>query len=200
MGRFAAGLLAWSLLGACAPAEPTTDDQALATNVAGVIKALDQFKAPLAGVDAKALAAAIAKADGAKLQVLLDPHALVVVSINPEARVKAARGEGPAVLRQGRPVPLLVKVVNEAGVTARLRAHSPQAVAAGGFLEVKVHGDPPLSANLSGRPVEYALLLVTSTQAGRREATLAFDAGQGTQDLGFRGEVPTLFTVRPAGE
>ena len=28
-----------------------------------------------------------------------------------------------------------------------------------------------------------------------REATLRFDVGQGSQDLGFRGEVPVLFTV-----
>ena len=34
--------------------------------------------------------------------------------------------------------------------------------------------------------------------AGKREATVGFDIGQGTQDLGFRAEVPILFTVRPA--
>jgi hypothetical protein len=34
-------------------------------------------------------------------------------------------------------------------------------------------------------------------EAGKREATLKFDVGQGTQDLGFRAEVPVLFTVRP---
>jgi hypothetical protein len=37
---------------------------------------------------------------------------------------------------------------------------------------------------------------LTPAQSGKREATLAFDAGQGTQDLGFRAEVPVLFTVR----
>ena len=50
----------------------------------------------------------------------------------------------------------------------------------------------------SGRPVEYAILLVTSREAGRRESTIGFDVGQGTQDLGFRGEVPVLFRVRTA--
>jgi hypothetical protein len=30
------------------------------------------------------------------------------------------------------------------------------------------------------------------------EASLAFDVGQGTQDLGFRNEVPILFRL-PAG-
>ena len=46
--------------------------------------------------------------------------------------------------------------------------------------------------------MEYVLLLITSSEAGHREATLAFDVGQGTQDLGFRGEAPVLFDVRPA--
>ena len=51
---------------------------------------------------------------------------------------------------------------------------------------------------LSGLEVEYALALIYSSEAGRREATIAFDVGQGTQDLGFRAEVPVLFTVKPA--
>jgi hypothetical protein len=40
------------------------------------------------------------------------------------------------------------------------------------------------------------LLRLKALEAGKREATLKFDAGQGTQDLGFRAEVPVLFTVR----
>ena len=54
-----------------------------------------------------------------------------------------------------------------------------------------------LGKTLSGQPVEYVLLRLTARQAGKREATLMFDVGQGTQDLGFRNEVPILFTVRP---
>jgi hypothetical protein len=55
-----------------------------------------------------------------------------------------------------------------------------------------------MTPNLSGLKVEYALALIHSSESGKREATLSFDVGQGTQDLGFRGEVPILFTVRPA--
>ena len=57
---------------------------------------------------------------------------------------------------------------------------------------------PPMTANLSGLEVEYALALIYSSEAGRREATMTFDVGQGTQDLGFRAEVPVLFDVKPA--
>jgi hypothetical protein len=56
----------------------------------------------------------------------------------------------------------------------------------------------PMTSNLSGLDVEYAVALIYSSESGRREATIAFDLGQGTQDLGFRAEVPVLFTIRPA--
>jgi hypothetical protein len=46
--------------------------------------------------------------------------------------------------------------------------------------------------------IEYAIALITSSEAGKREVTLAFDVGQGTQDLGFRAEVPVLFDIQPA--
>src|SRR5262249_7269066 len=67
----------------------------------------------------------------------------------------------------------------------------------GRFLQVEMFTTSPMTANLSGLKVEYALALVYSSESGKREATLTFDASQGTQDLGFRGEVPVLFDVRP---
>jgi hypothetical protein len=191
-----AGMGLWVLLGVFATAAAPTDD-ALAANVSAVLKALEQQKTP-AAVDGKELKSALANPDANRLQELLDPHVLLMVSINPESRVKVARGEAPAQLRQGQAVPVLIKVVNEAGVTAVLRPTSPQADANAKdrLLELKMHTDKSLAASLSGRPVEYVILLLTSREAGRREATIGFDVGQGTQDLGFRGEVPVLFTIR----
>ena len=51
---------------------------------------------------------------------------LLAVHINPEARVKVARGPAPAVLQQAGYTPVLVKVVNESRGTPRLRIGSPQ--------------------------------------------------------------------------
>ena len=48
---------------------------------------------------------------------------------------------------------------------------------------------------LGGQKLEYAVLTLRAEESGKREATLKFDAGQGTQDLGFRAEVPILFRV-----
>jgi hypothetical protein len=136
----------------------------------------------------------------AAIQKLLDPHCLVGVHINPESRVKAARGPRKAALVLGRTSWVLVKVHNEAGITHALSASSAQAIRpgkkdSGRWIEVSVVNAAPFSRTLSGRRLEYRVLRLTAHQSGKREATLAFDAGQGTEDLGFRAEVPILFSV-----
>ena len=46
--------------------------------------------------------------------------------------------------------------------------------------------------------MEYRIALLYSRDSGKREATLSFNVGQGTQDLGFRSDVPILFDCKPA--
>src|SRR5262249_33961642 len=152
-------------------------------------------------------------------------HALFIVELNPESRVKVRRGPEKAMLQQGGYVPVIVKVVNLSTVTKELRISSPQAgqVYAGmtplsakrmqreslreleakaaqtnQSLDVEMWSRQPMTAPLSGLRVEYALALFHSRDAGQREATVAFDVGGTTQDLGFRAEVPVLFEIRPA--
>jgi hypothetical protein len=169
------------------------------------IKKLDVPLPPATVKDLERLLAAEPKEPAAVVhaaQKLLDAHCLIRVTINPESRVKAARGPTAADLVRDRPCFVLVKVHNEAGVTHALKVQGPQLIAQGkddkdGWLEAEIYGGPPLGKTLSGQPVEYVLLRLTARQAGKREATLMFDVGQGTQDLGFRNEVPILFTVRP---
>jgi hypothetical protein len=187
------------------------EGQPLAANVQRIVEALQFLGAPLSAETTQAVQAAVEARDARKLQQLLDPHVLVVVTINPESRVKAARGPAPANLQQAGFVPAIVKVVNDSTVTMPLRINSPQAglVYSGGaagnkpsgkgrFLQVEMFTSPPLTGRLSGLKAEYQLALISSSEAGKREATLAFDVGQGTQDLGFRAEVPILFDVKPA--
>jgi len=211
-----------ALCAAVAESPPVLDveGQPLAANAERLVQALEFLGAPLAE-DVKA---ALAARDGRNLQELLDPHVLCVADINPESRVKATRGPAKAVLQQAGYTPVLIKVLNHAASVARLGVTSRQAgpsyagVAKGSmererqqhlrenenvtgahrFLEIGVFGSPPMTPNLSGLEVEYVIALIYSSEAGKREATLGFDIGQGTQDLGFRGEVPVLFDVRPA--
>ncbi len=64
------------------------------------------------------------------LQAVLDPLCLVGVNINPESRVSVVRGAAKAALNEQGWSVFLIKVHNEAGVTAPLRRQQPQRVAA----------------------------------------------------------------------
>lgn len=121
-----------------------------------------------------------------------DAEVFLVVTINPEGRVKVARGEYVPVLKRGRPALAWLKVENHSGGRQRLRASCAYAGAKENPFRIEV-----LSGTLSGREVEYRRLRITCTKAGKRELAIAFEAGQGTQDVGFRGETPVLFEVRP---
>jgi hypothetical protein len=191
------------------------EGQPLGENATRLVKALDQIGAPLPKDLAKAIGDAAAARDAAAIQKLLDPNALVQVSISPEARVKAARGPAAAILQQYGETAVILKIVNDSTVKSALKVSSPQAgpVYSGGgsdritkgakpdknhFLDLDLYAKQPMTGSLSGLKVEYAIALITSSEAGKREATLGFDVGQGTQDLGFRGEVPILFEIKPA--
>jgi hypothetical protein len=207
------------------PPAVNVEGQPLAANVERLQQTLAFLGHPLPERTTRELRAAATARDGRKLQTLLDQHVLLVVNLNPEARVKVARGPARAVLQQGGYTPVLVKVINESTVTQRLRLMSPQAgptyagVAElsmqrqaqprlrenentrgdrGRFLQAELYTSPPMTENLSGLGVEYLLALLYSTEAGTREATLGFELERGSQDLGFRGEVPVLLQVRPA--
>jgi hypothetical protein len=134
------------------------------------------------------------------VQKLLDSRCLIGVTINPESRVKVARGPAPAELPFNRAAVVLIKVHNEAGVTHALKVASPQLrsrdqTGKGRWLEASVVTTKPFARTLSGQAVEYVALRLVGHEAGKREATLKFDVGQGTQDLGFRAELPILFKI-----
>lgn len=154
------------------------------------------------------------------IQQLLDPFCLAMVNINPESRVKVQAGPAAAQLRQEGWTCFLVKVHNEAGVTAPLGVESPNAMpvlhrSSGGhrakeenaltaaevenrFLELAIFRDRPLKTKLSGLELEYAVLMVYTRHEGKREAQIGFNVGQGTQDIGFRNTIDILFDIEPA--
>lgn len=196
------------------PLVPKVDPRRLVPQVRRVLAATESLSTSISAEDMHALEVAFALAGVTQavaaseaIQRVLDRSCLIDVHINPEVRVKVARGPArPALVKHGWRS-FLVKVRNEAGTTAALRATSPHArqltgVPAGElahlWLGVVMFDDPPLSRTLSGLELEYRIVRLYSHDTGRREATLAFDVGQGTQDLGFRNHVPILFDCRPA--
>lgn len=200
------------------------EGQPLSANVQRLVQAMDYLGAPLSRDTLVKLQEAAKRRDAAGVQVTIDPLVLAMIEINPEYRVKAVRGPAKAILQQSGYTPVLFKVVNRSASEARLRISSPQAgppyagaaigsmlrqrqthlrenentARADRFLNVSIFESPPMTAQLSGLEVEYVIGLIYSSEAGKREATLTFDIGQGTQDLGFRAETPILFDVRPA--
>jgi hypothetical protein len=199
--------------------------QPLAMQVRRLETALAYLGEPLQGADLAALNDAIALPDEAsavaRVQEVLDRHVLVSVQINPESRVKVAQGAARAALVQGGTRLFLVKVLNEAGVTAPLVVQSPNTgrvfvPSRGGvgipeptttlignqvterWADIAIYAEPPMRPRLSGFRVEYAILQIYSRDAGQRSATLGFNVGQGTQDIGFRNDIDVLFTAAPA--
>jgi hypothetical protein len=156
------------------------------------------------------------------VQSILDPYCLALIDINAEARVKVVRGPATARLMQHGWTSFLVKVKNDAGVTAKLNAESPQAdpalhifsfpmqararkenlltegQVANRFLEIQMFYGRPMSPNLSGLGLEYAVVQIYSKDAGKREAEIGFNIGHGTQDIGFRSTVNILFDISPS--
>jgi hypothetical protein len=198
------------------------DVQPLIAQVERVAQSLDNLGAPLTPEVRAKLDAAFASPKSADaiagIQQALDPLCLVRVEINPESRVKAFVGAAaPRLVEQGWRV-FLVKVQNEAGVTAPLACRSPNAAplqeASDGdpepkqtittrdvrdrWLDLSLYEDQPLGERLSGLRLEYRIIELYSRDRGRREAKLALDVGQGTQELGFRNEVNLLFECEPS--
>jgi hypothetical protein len=202
------------------PVESRVDFQPLAAQAGRVAQALEHLGAPLSDTQQRELAAAFEETnpvDGIKrVQQVLDPLCLVSVNINPESRVKVSPGPAPKLLMQQGWRVFLIKVHNEAGVTAKLRCRSPNALPLHDstddaepphpitqhklehrWLDVSMYDRAPLAERLSGLEVEYRIIELFSRDQGKREAKLLFDVGQGTQDLGFRNEANLLFECEP---
>lgn len=224
--RLAMCAAAWGVAAVAYGAEgipiPPVEAQPLSAQVGRVLDALEFLGEPLPQSTREALEEARKLDDpgesARRIQEILDEHVLCWIEINPESRVKAAPGPGSKEIHQHGWRNALVKVVNSAGVTAAPRVSSPNAApmyrrtdnspdpevliqpadVRDRFLDVLFFNSRPLEPSLSGLPVEYRILQLYCRDAGRREATLSFDVGQGTQDLGFRGEVSLLLDCRPA--
>jgi hypothetical protein len=185
--------------------------QPLIAQITRLITATEYLGTPLAPDHVRELETAFKmtneEAAAVSIQRVLDCHCLVGVEINPEMRVKVAPGSARRELVENGWRHFLVKVHNQAGTTAVLRGNSAHARRLAGalpdelrhlWLDLQMFDSQPLTRTLSGLVLEYRIVQLYSRDPGQREATLTFDVGQGTQDLGYRNEIPILFTIRPA--
>jgi hypothetical protein len=202
--------------------------QPLTAQVKRLIEALDYLGAPLNVADRQALEKAVNETDAARasraIQETLDKYCLIEININPESRVSVVQKSAkPELVEQGWRT-FLYKVHNEAGTTAQVDIESPHALPVhkrsdanpqttishrpkpsvsqsdviNRWLETSLYTKAPLTPQLSGLALEYRILQLYSRDAGRREARLGFNVGQGTQDIGFRNHVDILFNCLPS--
>src|SRR3984893_6761590 len=196
--------------------------QPFAQQVRQVETSLAYLGQPLAQNDGDAINQAVGNANEAAaiegLEQILDKYTLAIVEINAESRVKVQPGPAkPELVEAGARI-FLVKVINKAGVTARLVAESssalpvfvqsdsspepPKKISAADtrdrWMDLELYDKDPMSPRLSGLPLEYRILQIYSHDPGQRSAAISFNVGQGTQDIGFRNEMVVVFTALPA--
>lgn len=204
------------------PVLPNVESQPLTEHVKQLARHLEFLGSPLAPSTLESLETVFQSGSdsstSAEIQSILDPLCIAGVLINPESRVKAQQGPAQPILYQSESKRFLIKIINEAGVTARLgvgytgeaetqrqhHGHQVQRLESDQALfHVKTYlpggkwlHSPSISP-LTGLEVNYAIVEIYCRDQGKRQLTFNFDVGQGTQDLGFRSELPVLFTSEP---
>lgn len=194
-----------------------------------LLETLDYLGTPVTSTDKKAIETVIAGNGDAstieELKNILDKYALFNIEINPESRVKVKQGFAKPILQQNGWNSFLIKVENQAGITAKFEVVSEQAKrdydggeAVYGFgnpdksttvtqkeitdrwMDMSLYIQAPMQPTLSGLQTEYLIIQIYSRDAGKRSARFSFNCGQATQDIGFRNEADILFQCLPSSK
>ena len=159
-----------------------------------------------------------------RIEAVLDRHALLVVRINPESRVSVEPGAAAPELVRGRHAPV-PREGRQPGRRHARRSRGREPAEPGGVdsrvaqrERARAAGDAHARAGEGavGRhlAVRRSLRCLEAACQGCRSSTgfwkstaatpvsapaqIAFNVGQGTQDIGFRNDVLVVFTARPA--
>ena len=106
----------------------TVEPQPFLAALQQLLDATDYLGTPFSAGEKKALAECMAQHDDTaveKARGILDEHCLFIVNVNPEQRVKVAQGAAKPELDEAGWRQFLVRVDNDAGVTAKLQVSSP---------------------------------------------------------------------------
>ena len=221
-GILAVILLCPALLGQSLPLMEKVARQPLTEQAVRVVDTMSYLGSPLAPADEALVKRSARESDSRRavteIQKVLDKYVLLEVRIDPEERVSVKQGPAkPELIAKGWRS-FLVKIDNEAGITAELQVKSPNSapvyVVSNGstnpkrtvmpadiadrWLSHSLYTKAPLQSRLSGLRLEYAILSLYSRDEGMREAQFSFDVGQGTQDIGFRSNIHVLFKCHPS--
>ncbi len=127
-----------------------------------------------------------AKTVTSAIQRVLDPLCLATVEIVEGKPPRVVANPGPHELVEQGWRKFLIKVVNRAGVTGRLRVESPNArpmpwspanEVASRWLGIDGYDGHPIKADLGGLGLEYRIVQAFGRDPGRRSAVLEFHVG-----------------------
>ncbi len=161
-----------------------------------------------------------------RAQSALQTRVLLRASVNPEGQVALSAGDAARELTQGAWRVFLVRLENPALTPGRFELFSPEAIPMNGvypaehvndtavapppsvatnvgdlltrWLDLHVHDDQTLSAELQPVSLEYKVVMLAARSAGRHAARLRVDVGAGRNDAGERDSLTLSFTVLPA--
>ena len=125
------------------------------------------------------------------------PPTLFTIAISPEARVKATATDDRRELCEAGWTTFQFTIENAAGITAPLVIECDQLMRPEAdtdrdrWLRLSLEPTGPLT----GEVRETRLLRLYSRDSGIRAALLNVNAGQGTQDLGFRSDMLLSFRI-----
>ena len=130
-----------------------------------------------------------------RIQELLDPLCLALVSVNDQGPPLTAKGKAkPELIEQGWRS-FLIKVVNKPGRRGRLLIespnakplpHSPSELVPSRWMQLDSYDGQPMNPNLSGLGLEYRIVKIYSSDSGYKAALLEFtvtDSDGQTGDL-----------------
>lgn len=192
-----------------------------------LIEALDYLGTPISATDKISFEKTSTESNDEKsvaaISAILDRYALFSIVINPESRVNVKAGIAKPVMQQNGWSTFLIKVENQAGITAILKVISEQAKRnydggeaiygfgkkdesktvtkkdiANRWMDLSLYTKAPMQQALSGLQTEYFIIQLYSRDAGKRVARFSFNCGQATQDIGFRNEADILFQCQPS--
>ncbi len=220
-------LLFLFFLGVCGTQAQTNSElQPFIFQTNRLIETLDFLGTPISSEDKLRIREAVVSntaGGGKEIEAILDLYTLFDIEINPESRVKSQQGKAKPVLQQNGWNTFLIKVENQAGVTANFKVASEQAkrsydggekiygfgnpdrsvpvtkaAIADRWMDIDLYTKVPMSETLSGLTVEYFIIQLYSRDTGKRAASFSFNCGQATQDIGFRNEVNIVFNCLPS--
>ena len=148
------------------------------------------------------IALAVALGGGTSLQAAATAP-LMEIKISPESRVKVGAGEAIGELTQGQWEEFELAIDNAAGITSMLKIESANLISESSpasnrdaWLRLELVPSGPLT----GKRSEVRKLRLWTDQSGVRSALLNVNAGQGTQDLGFRSDLLLSFKIASSNE